>query len=250
MLHQDASTHEWVAGERWDLVVTMDDATGALHSGFFVEEEGTWWSLRGIRETLEAQGLFDSLYTDRASHYWRTPKAGGKVDKDSPTQFGQAMAELGIGMIPGYSPQARGRSERLFGTLQGRLPQEPARAGITDMEEANQFLQAFWPRFNGSFAVSPKEPKSRCSPLVRSMKARLPDILCLKETRTVANDNCVSYGGRTLQIPRQRRRCHYVPAKVVVHRYEDGAMAVFHDGRRLARYNAHGRLQDRAAAAA
>ena len=250
MLHQDASTHEWVAGECWDLVVTMDDATGAVHSGFFVEEEGTWSSLRGIRETVEAQGLFDSLYTDRASHYWHTPKAGGKVDKDSPTQFGRAMAELGIGMIPGYSPQARGRSERLFGTLQGRLPQELARARITNMEEANEFLQTFWPRFNSSFAVSPKEPKSRFSPLVPSMKAKLPDILCLKETRTVANDNCVRYCGRTLQIPRQPHRCHYVRAKVEVHRYEDGAMAVFHDGRRLARYNAHGRLEDRAAAAA
>ena len=116
------------------------------------------------------------------------------------------------------------------------------------MEEAHEVLQAFWPRFNASFAISPKEPESRFPPLVPSMKAKLSDILCLRETRTVANDSYASYCGRTLQTPRQPHRCHYVPAKVGVHRYGDGAMVVFHDGRRLARYNAHGRLQDRAAA--
>ena len=123
MLHQDASTHEWVPGESWDLVVTMDDATGEVPSGFFVVEEGTWSSLRGVVEVVEAKGLFDSLYTDRGSHYWHTPKAGGKVDRDRPTRFGRAMKELGIGMIAAYSPQARGRSARVFGTPQGRLPQ-------------------------------------------------------------------------------------------------------------------------------
>jgi len=116
-------------------VVTLDEATSEVLSGFFVAEEGTWSSFRGVRETVEARGLFDSLYTDRGSHYWHTPKAGGKVDKGNPTQFGRAMAELGIEMIAGYSPQARGRSERLFGTLQGRLSQELAKAGITGMDE-------------------------------------------------------------------------------------------------------------------
>ncbi len=243
MLHQDASTHEWVPGESWDLVVTMDDATGEVLSGFFVEEEGTWSSFRGVREAVEAMGLFDDLYTDRGSHYWHTPEAGGKVDKDSPTQFGRAMAELGIGMIAGYSPQARGRSERLFGTLQGRLPQELAKAGISGMEEANEFLRAFWPRFNASFAVEPKEAESAFAPLLPSMRAKLPDILCLKAERTVGNDNCVAYHGRKLQIARQRHRCHYVRAKVMVHEYEDGSMAVFHGGRRVGRYDATGRPQ-------
>ena len=163
---------------------------------------GTWSSLRGVGETVEAKGLFDSLYTDRGSHYWHTPKAGGKVDKDKPTQFGRAMGDLGIEMIAGYSPQARGRSERFFATLQGRLPQELARAGITEMEEANDFLKGgFWLRFNGSFAVSPKEAKSAFSPLLPSLKAKLPGILCLQEERTVGNDNCVSYHGKRL--PRQ-----------------------------------------------
>ena len=156
MLHQDASTHEWVVGKRWDLVVTLDDATSEVYSGFFVEEEGTWSSLRGIGETVAAKGLFDTLYTDRGSHYWHTPKAGGRVDRDKPTQFRRAMEELGIEMIAAYSPQARGRSERFFGTLQGRLPQELARAGIAEMDAANEYLKGFWPRFNAMFAVEPR----------------------------------------------------------------------------------------------
>ncbi|MCY3810006.1 MAG: ISNCY family transposase [Gemmatimonadetes bacterium] len=250
MVHQDGSRHQWVPEAWWDLVVTMDDATSEVSSGFFVAEEGTWSSLRGVRETVEAKGLFDSLYTDRGSHYWHTPKAGGTVDKDNPTQFGRAMAELGVGMIAGYSPQARGRSERLFGTLQGRLPQELARAGITEMDAANEFLQDFWPRFNASFAVAPEEPESAFSPLLPSMKAKLPDVLCLKTGRTVGNDNCVSYRGRALQIPPQPHRRHFVRAKVSVHEYEDGATAVFHGTRRLGRYDARGRLLDKAEAAA
>ena len=249
MLHQDASTHEWVPGESWDLVVTMDDATSEVCSGFFVEEEGTWSSFRGVRETVEALGLFDSLYTDRGSHYGHTPKAGGKVDKGKPTQFGRAMAELGIEMIAGYSPQARGRSERLFGTLQGRLPQELAKAGVTGMDAANEFLKTFWPRFNASFATQPAEPERAFAPLLPSLKAKLPDVFCLKAERTVGNDNCVAYEGRTLQIPPQRYRCHYVRAKVSVHEYEDGSKAVFHGATRLGRYDARGRLLNAGAAA-
>ena len=250
MLHQDGSRHRWVADRWWDLVVTMDDATGEVCSGFFVEEEGTWSSFRGVRETVETNGLFDSLYTDRGSHYWHTPKAGGKVDKGNPTQFGRAMGELGIEMIAGYSPQARGRSERLFGTLQGRLPQELAKAGITGMEAANAFLKTFWPRFNASFTVEPKEPERAFSPLMPWLKAKLPDILCLKAERTVGNDNCVAYKGRTLQVPPQRHRRHYVRAKVWVHEYEDGGVAVFHGTLRLGRYDAAGRRLDKAGAAA
>ena len=250
MLHQDGSKHQWVPGAWWDLVVTMDDATGEVYAGTFVTGEGTWSSFRGVWEAVAAKGLFDSLYTDRGSHYWHTPEAGGKVDKDNPTQFGRAMAELGIEMIAAYSPQARGRSERLFGTLQGRLPQELARAGITGMDAANEFLKDFWPRFNAAFTAEPKEPESAFSPLVPSMKATLPDILCLKTERTAGNDNCVSYKGRTLQIPPQPHRCHYVRARVMVHEYEDGGVAVFHGTRRLGRYDAKGRLLDRAGAAA
>ena len=118
----------------------MDDATSEHYSMFFVEEEGTASSFRGVREVIEARGLFSSFYSDRGSHYWHTPEAHGKVDKDHPTQFGRAMRQLGIEMIAAYSPEARGRSERAFGTHQGRLPQELALAGITSMAAANRYL--------------------------------------------------------------------------------------------------------------
>ena len=131
----------WVPGRWWDLIVTMDDATSTIYSAFFVEEEGTMSSLRALSEMIGARGLFGSLYADRASHYWHTPEAGGKVDKDKVTQVGRALMQLGIELIPAYSPEARGRSERMFGTLQKRLPQELRLAGITDMAEANRFLK-------------------------------------------------------------------------------------------------------------
>jgi len=141
MLLQDGSDHNWIAEERWDLVITIDDASSKVCSGFFVKEEGTWSSFLGVKEVIERYGIFCSLYTDRASHYWNTVKAGGKVDRNNLTQFGRAMRQLGIEMIPSYSPEARGRIERMFQTLQKRLPQELKLAGITDMKQANIFLQ-------------------------------------------------------------------------------------------------------------
>jgi len=141
LLHQDGSTHEWVAQRHWDLIVTMDDATNEHYSMFFVEEEGTASSLRGVREVIESRGLFCSLYTDRGSHYWHTPEAGGKVDKRHLTQFGRAMQQLGVEMIAAYSPEARGRSERMFRTHQDRLTKELAAAGIRGMAEANRYVK-------------------------------------------------------------------------------------------------------------
>lgn len=118
MIHQDGSTHEWVVGQKWDLIVTMDDATSEHYAMFFVDEEGTASSFRGVRDVIAARGLFSSFYSDRGSHYWTTPDADGKVDKENPTQFGRAMKQLGIDMIAAYSPEARGRSERAFGICQ------------------------------------------------------------------------------------------------------------------------------------
>ncbi|MBX9849766.1 MAG: hypothetical protein K2X64_10765, partial [Rhodocyclaceae bacterium] len=161
MIHQDGSTHEWVAGKMWDLIVTMDDATNEHYSMFFCDEEGTASSFRGVRDVIEAHGLFSSFYSDRGSHYWNTPEAGGKVDKENPTQFGRAMKQLGIEMIPAYSPEARGRSERAFGTHQGRLHNELAAAGITDMDAANRYLQeVYLPAFNAEFAQPAPEEGS------------------------------------------------------------------------------------------
>jgi len=139
MLHQDGSTHEWVPGCQWDFIVTMDDATSELSSAFFVEEEGTLSSFRGLQEVMEAKGLFSSLYTDRGSHDWYTDEAGGKVDKTRLTQVHRALQQLGITLIPASSPEAHGRSERAFRTLQGRLPKELALAGITEMAAANRY---------------------------------------------------------------------------------------------------------------
>jgi transposase len=238
MIHQDGSTHEWVPGQSWDLIVTMDDATSTVYSGFFVEEEGTLSSLQGVRETIEGKGLFSSFYSDRGSHYWFTPKSGAQVDTQVLTQFGRAMSHLGIEMIPSYCPQGRGRSERFFGTLQGRLPQELALAGITDMAEANAWLKAdFWPRFNATFAVPAPEPGSAFVPL---LGIDVREILCLQEPRTVRPDNCVTYKGKTLQIPAHKHRCHFVKAKVRVHEYPDQSLAIFHGPRCLARYTQAG----------
>lgn len=243
MIHQDASTHEWVVGKVWDLVVTMDDATGEIYSAFFVEQEGTWSSMRGVRDVLERRGIFSSFYSDRGSHYWKTPVAGGRVDKENPTQFGRAMAELGVVMIPGYSPEARGRSERMFETLQGRLCAELWEQGIVEMEEGNRFLRdKFVPDFNRRFTVSPTEEGSAFVPL---LGVGLDEILCLKHRRVVGNDNCVSYKGMRLQIPQVKGRYHFVRAKVEVHEYSDGSMSIYHGKRRVGSYDSEGRLKNK-----
>lgn len=232
MIHQDGSRHEWVAGQQWDLIVTMDDATGEHYSMFFVEEEGTASSFHGVRQVIAGHGLFSSFYSDRGTHYWITPEAGGKVDKGKLTQFGRAMKQLGIGMIAAYSPEARGRSERAFGTHQGRLPQELALAGITSLAEANAYLaQAYLPAFNEEFAQPAMEEGSAFVPWIGGS---LDDILCEQYERTVRNDNCVHFDGLVLQIPANQHRCHYVKVKVQVKRYANGAMAIFHGPRGLA----------------
>lgn len=241
MLHQDGSTHEWVAGQQWDLIVTMDDATNEHYSMFFVPEEGTASSFQGVREVIVNRGLFSSLYTDRGSHYWHTPEAGGKVDKVNLTQFGRAMKHLGIDMIPAYSPEARGRSERAFATHQGRLPQELAAAGIATLEAANRYLEEVYrPAFNAEFQQPAREEGSAFVPWIGGS---LDDILCEQYERTVGHDNCVRFEGITLQIPPDRHRCHYVKAKVRVHCYPDGSLAVFHGPRKLANYDTEGRLK-------
>lgn len=240
MLHQDGSRHEWIDDQWWDLIVTMDDATSWHYSMFLVEEEGTASSFRGVGDVIEARGLFCSLYSDRGSHYWTTPEAGGKVDRENLTQFGRAMKQLGIEMIPAYSPEARGRSERAFATHQGRLPRELAAAGITDMAEANRYIaEIYLPAFNAEFAVPAREEGTAFVPWIGG---NLDDILCEQIERTVGNDNCVRFENLSLQIPADRHRCNYVKAKVRVHRYANGNLAVFHGPRRLADYSPAGML--------
>jgi transposase len=231
MLHQDGSSHEWVPGKKWDLIVTMDDATSESYSMFFCEEEGTQSSFLGLRETMSANGLPCSLYIDRASHYFFTEKAGGKVSKTQLTQVGRAMKQLGIEMIPAYSPEARGRSERMFGTLQKRLPQELRLHGITDMEEANRFLrERFLPEHNARFAQKAEQVGSAFTPL---MGFALDNALCIQEERVVAKDNTLRHKGKTLQIQEDKLRCSYAKCKVRVHEYLDGSLAVFYGPRKL-----------------
>ena len=240
MIHQDGSTHEWVVGQKWDLIVTMDDATNEHYSMFFVDEEGTASSFRGMHDVIASRGLFSSFYSDRGSHYWHTPEAGGKVDKNNLTQFGHAMKRLGIEMIAAYSPEARGRSERAFGTHQGRLPQELVLAGITDMETANRYLQEVYrPAFNTEFSQSAPEEGSAFVPWVGG---NLDDTLCEQYERTVSADNCVRFETLILQIPADRHRCHYIKVKVRVHRYVSDHLALFHGPRKLADYDEKGKV--------
>lgn len=242
VIHQDGSTHEWVSGYKWDLIITMDDATSEIYSGFFVDQEGTFSSFQGVKETIEAQGIFSSFYSDRGSHYWHTPEAGGKVDKNNPTQFGRGMQQMGIQMIAAYSPQARGRSERMFKTIQGRLPQELALHRITSMEAANRYLkETFIRSLNKMFKVVAREDGSAFVPL---LGVSLKEIFCLKEERVVGNDNCVHYQGRIMQLPEARHRTHFVKAKVAVHSYPDGSYGVFHGPRKLASFDKSGHLTD------
>ncbi len=240
MIHQDGSTHQWVPGKMWDLIVTMDDATNEHYSMFFVNEEGTISSFRGVREVIEKHGLFSCFYSDRGSHYWYTPMAGGKVDKTHLTQFGRAISHLGIEMIAAYSPQARGRSERMFSTHQDRLVKELSAAGITQMDKANQYIKdVYMPNFNDEFLKPAPEHGSVFVPWVGE---DIKDILCEQYKRTVGNDNCVSFKGLKLQIPSDQYRCHYVKAKVKINLYDDGCMAVLHGPRKLANYDMKGNL--------
>jgi len=246
MLHQDGSREVWLAGQpALDLIVTMDDATSEIYSAFLVEEEGTMSTFQGLLETCGSHGLPSSLYTDRGSHYFTTPEAGGKVDKTHPTQVGRALKALGVEHIPAYSPEARGRSERMFGTLQDRLIKELALAGITEVAAANAWIKTtYLPRHNrGSLVVAPALPESAFSAVEAS---RLVEALCIEEERTVGRDNTIAWEGRRLQIPESPMRRHYVNAHVKVHAYPDGTLAVLHGPRVIGRYTGKGELVDAA----
>ena len=242
LLHQDASTHAWLPGAigKHDLVVTMEDATSELYSAFLVDEEGTASSMRGVREVVAKHGLFCSLYTDRGSHYFETPEAGGRVSKTLLTQFGRALKQLGIEHIAAYSPQARGRSERVFGTLQDRLPKDLAMAGITTVEAANRWLrEVYVAEHNARFAIAAEQEGTA---FVADATAAWREILCIQEDRRVGNDNTVKWRRLSLQLPPSQLRAHFVKATVRVHEYPDGNLAVFWGPHRLADYDARGTI--------
>ena len=243
MLHQDGSRHEWLEGKPpLDLIVTMDDATGTIYSAFLIEEEGTASTFRALNEVFGRHGLPMSLYTDRGAHYFHTPEKGGEIDRGHLTQVGRALKRLGVEHIGAYSPQARGRSERAFGTLQDRLPKELRLAGIASIEAANAYIrEVYLPAHNTRFAVAAAQPGSAFTSIPG---VDLDEILCVEEERQVQNDNCVSYRTLKLQIPPSPLRPHFVKARVKVHVYADGSHALFHGPRCIGRYDENGALKD------
>ena len=245
MLHQDGSRHEWLAGlDAMDLIVTMDDATSEIYSAFLLPEEGTASTFQALLAVFGTHGLPLSLYTDRGSHYFHTPEAGGRVDRTHPTQVGRALAHLGVEHIAAYSPEARGRSERLFHTLQDRLVKELALAGITAVDLANRYIRTTYiPAHNARFAVKAEQEGSA---FVAIPGVDLAEILCIQEERQVANDNTVAFHSLHLQIPPSPLRAHFAHARVKVRQYPDGCHAVFHGQRCLARYDRAGVLQEMA----
>jgi transposase len=225
LLHLDGSRHRWFQDDRWyDLLVVLDDATGEVYYVQLVEQESTRTVMAALREVIERRGVFCALYSDRASHFFVTSQAGGKVDGQRLTQVGRALKELGIQMIPAYSPQARGRSERNFGTWQGRLPQELRLRGITTVEAANEFLRAgYMAEFNRRFSVPPAQVGSAFLPCRRK---DLDFVFSIRHERTVARDNTVELGARGLQIESVGWRGSLAGCRVVVHEHLDGTFTV------------------------
>ena len=248
MLHQDGSMHVWLAGQpTLDLIVTLDDATSAIYSAFLIKEEGTASTFRALTEVFGSHGLPMSLYTDRGAHYFYTPTAGGEVDRSRPTQVGRALERLGVEHIAAYSPQARGRSERVFHTLQDRLVKELALKEIDTVEAANLFLRdVYIPEYNARFAVAAAQEGTA---FVAIPGVDLAEILCVQEERQVGNDNCVSFNRLKLQIPESPLRAHFVKTRVKVRQYPDGTHAIFYGPRCLGRYDKKGVLNEERKAA-
>src|SRR5665811_1530004 len=237
LLHIDGSHHRWFGDERWyDLIVILDDASSEIYYAQLVEEESTATVMAGLREVIERKGLFCALYSDRGSHFWLTPKAGGKVDAHRLTQVGRALRELGVRMIPAYSPQARGRSERSFGTWQGRLPQELRLRGIRTLEAANRFLREHYiGEFNRRFQVAAAQPGTA---FVACSRKNLDLIFSLQFERTVNRDNTVSFQNLQLQIERVKWRGTLAGCNVMVHQHLDGTISLTHGPHRLGGYSA------------
>src|SRR5271156_154889 len=240
LLHIDGSRHQWFQDERWyDLIVILDDATSEIYYAQLVEEESTVTVMAGLKEVIERKGVFCAMYSDRGSHFWLTPKVGGKVDYHRRTQVGRALHELGVQMIPAYSPQARGRSERNFGTWQGRLPQELRLRPLRTLGAANRFLREdYIAEFNRRFQVAPRQ---RGNAFVPCRSRDLEWIFSLQFERSVNRDNTVSFQNLSLQIERVRWRATLAGCQVVVHQHLNGTLSLTHGPHCLGRYDADGR---------
>ena len=239
LLHLDGSRHRWFQDDRrYDLIEVLDDATSETYYAQLVEEESTRTVMAALKEVVEKKGRFCALYSDRASHFFETPKAGGPVDRERLTQVGRALKELGIQMIPAYSPQARGRGERRFGTWQGRLPQELRLAAITTLEEANRFLREHYlAEINRKFAVPAGQAGHAFVP-VRGQD--LEQIFSVQTERTVANDNTVGIGERVWQIERTRWRGTLAGCRVTICEHLEGQVSIVYGPHVVGRYTAQG----------
>ena len=242
LLHIDGSRHQWFQDERWyDLIVILDDASSEIYYAQLVEEESTVTVMAGLREVIERKGVFCTLYSDRGSHFWLTPKVGGKVDPHRLTQVGRALREVGIRMIPAYSPQARGRSERSFGTWQGRLPQELRLHKIASLEAANVFLREHYiAEFNRHFQVAAAQ---RGNAFLACRRRDLDLVFSLQFERAVNRDNTVSFQNLSLQIEAVRWRATLAGCQVMVHQHLDGTLSLTHGPHLLGRYTAEGAAQ-------
>ena len=242
LLHIDGSRHQWFQDERWnDLIVILDDASSEIYYAQLVEEESMVTVMVGLREVIERKGVFCALYSDRGSHFWLTPKVGGKVDPHRLTQVGRALRELGIRMIPAYSPQARGRSERSFGTWQGRSPQELRLHKIASLEAANVFLREHYiAEFNRHFQVAAAQ---RGNAFLACRRRDLDLVFSLQFERAVNRDHTVSFQNLSLQIEAVRWRATLAGCQVMVHQHWEGTLSLTHGPHLLGRYTAEGAAQ-------
>ena len=238
MLHIDASKHQWLAEQWHDLIVILDDATSEIYYAQLVDEESTATVMAGLRAVVEQKGWFSSVYSDRASHFFKTPKAGQPVDTRDVTQVGRAMRDLGIRMIPAYSPQARGRSERSFRTWQGRLPQELRVSRIQTLEEANTFLQqTYVAEFNSKFAVAAAEAGTAFMPIQR---LDLNRVFAIQHERSVNKDNTIQFANHVWQLPKTPLRATLSGCQVLVYQHLDGTFTVGYGPHTLARFTPAG----------
>jgi transposase len=240
LLHIDGSKHCWLQeSRRYDLIVILDDANNEIYYAQLVEEESTRTVMTALREVIEQKGLFCALYSDRGSHFFVTPKAGEAVDKHRLTQVGRAMKELGVQMIAAYSPQARGRSERSFGTWQGRLPQELRLAGIGSVEDANRFLRE---RYIGKFNAKFKAPaEQKASAFRRCGRSDLDWIFTVQTERIVAKDNTVAIGDQVWQIEKSRFRSTLAGCTITIHEHLDGRVSLRYGPHVVGRFDSQGR---------
>ena len=241
MLHIDGSEHEWIpdlAPQKQSLILIPDDANNDIYYAKLAPEETTYECMLGLYHVVVTKGIFCSLYSDRAGHFFHTPKAGGKVDLTNLTQIGRALHELGIEPIPAYSPQARGRSERFNRTWQDRLPKELKLHGIKTIPDANRYiLETFLPHYRKLFLKTPAQKSSAFIPY-RGKNLNL--IFSVKDERTVALDNTIHWNNLILQIQPSKFRCSFAKCKVMVHEHLDQSISVVYGPHIIGRFNPDG----------